>query len=59
MIAISGISRAILITGLVVSQKMARLIYNKEIIQSLFMGRESRKNVLDRDDGIKKALKVR
>ena len=41
LIAISGISRAIMIMGLLVTDKIAAAMYRSEIIKHLFMTRKS------------------
>jgi hypothetical protein len=41
LIAISGISRAIMILGLLLTEKFAHSIYRSEIIKQLFMTRKS------------------
>ena len=39
LIAIGGISRAIMIGGLIFSQRIAGYLYKRSIIENLFMGR--------------------
>lgn len=47
LIAIGGISRAIMIFGSFMSQRIALYFYQAEIIENMFMGRHSIKSMLE------------